>query len=68
MARNSTPTTRAHARHKAEVIGAAERVVYAEIRDMATRVANHWVTPAVAVVAFAAFIILGHGLVDSIKL
>ena len=32
MARISTPETRAYARDKAEVIGAAERVIYGEIR------------------------------------
>lgn len=61
MARNSTPATRAYARDKAEVIGAAERVIYGEIRA-------HWATPAVVVVTFFGFIGWAVGLVESINL
>lgn len=68
MARYSTPATRAYARDKAEVIGAAERIVRGEIRDVATRVAYHWATPTVAVVVFFGLMILGYGVVNSINL
>jgi hypothetical protein len=68
MAKNSTPESRADARDNAEVIGAAERVVHAEIRSWATRVANHWSTPTVAVFAFFGFIGLAVHLVESINL
>lgn len=66
--KNSTPESRANARDNAEVIGAAERVIYAELRSLATRVANHWATPAVAVFAFFGFMILTVSLVSSINL
>lgn len=68
MARLSTPATRAYARDKAEIIGAAERVIYGEIWDRVVRVSRHWLTPTVAVVAFFGLIILAHGLVESINL
>ena len=68
MARNSTPATRAYARDKAEIIGAAERVIYGEIWDRTVRVAYHWATPIVAVVTFFGLAGLGIGLVESINL
>ena len=68
MARNSTPATRAEARDKAEVIGAAERVIYAELHDFVLRVGQHKATPFLAVLGGAAYIIFGHGLVNSINL
>jgi hypothetical protein len=68
MARKSTPATRAEARDKAEVIGAAERVIYAEVHDFIVRVGKHKATPALAVLAGFAYIIIGHELVNSINL
>lgn len=68
MARNSTPATRAYARDKAEVIGAAERVIYGEIWDLMVRVAQSRVFPVVAVVAVFAVFGLAVGLVESINL
>jgi hypothetical protein len=63
MSRHSTPATRAYARDKAEIIGQAERVIYGELQDLACRVAYHWATPTVAVVAFVAYIFFAHVLV-----
>jgi hypothetical protein len=68
MARYSSPETRAYARDKAEIIGQAERIIYGELRDWATRVAYHRATPAVAVVGFFGFIILAHWVVGQINL
>lgn len=65
---NSTPATRAYARDKAEVIGAAERVIYGELRDFGTRMLTSRVTPAVAVVASFGFIGLAVRLVESVNL
>ena len=68
MARNSTPATRAYARDKAEIIGAAERVIYGEIWDLTVRVAQHRAFPTVAVLAFFGLAGLYIGLVESINL
>ena len=68
MARHSTPATRAYARDKAEVIGAAERVIYGEIWDRMVRVAHHPATVVVAVLAFFIVAGLAVGLVESINL
>jgi hypothetical protein len=68
MARYSTPATRAYARDKAEIIGAAERVIYGEILDFVLRVGRHKATPFLAVLGGFAYIIFGHGLVNSINL
>lgn len=68
MARYSTPATRAYARDKALVIGQAQRIISGELMDRAMRVVGHKATPAVAVVLFVGFLILAHGLVNSINL
>ena len=65
---HSTPATRAYARDKAEVIGAAERVIYGELSDLGMRMLHSRVTPAVAVVSFFGFIGLAVRLVESINL
>lgn len=68
MARNSTPATRAYARDKAEVIGAAQRIISGELWDRMVRVAQFRATPAVVVVAFFGLAGLAIGLVESINL
>jgi hypothetical protein len=66
--RKSTPESRNAARDNAEVIGQAERVIRAEVRDWVSRVANHWATPTVAVTAFVGYIFFAHVLVGQINL
>lgn len=68
MSRYSTPETRSYARDKAEVIGAAERVIYGEIWDRMVRVAQSRATPAVLVAGFFGLSGLAVGLVESINL
>ena len=68
MARYSTPATRAYARDKAAIVGAAERVIYGEIHDAYRRVVNHPVAPWVAVAGFVGFIFLTFSLVGTINL
>lgn len=68
MAHNSTPATRAYARDKAETIGAAERIVRDEIRDMVLRASYHRAAPYVAIAGFLGLVGAATRVIESIAL
>lgn len=66
--KKSTPESRLAARDNAVIVGDAQRVIMAEIRDTAKRVADARVTPYVAVAGFAGFIGFVGKVVESVNL
>ena len=66
--KKSTPESRLAARDNAAIVGDAQRVITAEIREAVERVAASRVTPYVAVAGFAGFIGFVGKVVESVNL